>query len=77
MPRRQRLGQTLEAVVDKPILQQIAAAPGIHQVIRGGLDPMLPAEYLLRRGRKARKIAGMEEALNRFEALFDDINRSR
>ena len=77
VPRKRRLAQTLNAVVDKPILKQISEAAGVSEAIGGGLDPMVPAEYLLRGGsRKLRKLAGIEKALNRFEVLFDDINAS-
>jgi hypothetical protein len=77
VPRKRRLAQTLNAVVDKPILEQINEAADVSGAIPGGLDPMLPAEYLLRGGgRRLRKLAGIEKALDRFEALFDDIDAS-
>lgn len=73
--RSRRLARTLEAVVDRPILRQVDEALRLNQANPGSLDPMLPAEYLLRSGkRKVRRLPGIEEAFSRFETLFDDIN---
>ena len=75
IPRAQRLARTLEPTPTTPILRQVTEVLDGSQVPPSSLDPMIPADYLLRSGhRKLRKLPGFEEALTRFETLFGDLN---
>ncbi len=75
IPRGQRLARTLEPTPGTPILRRVTEVLDVTQILPGGFDPMIPADYLLRSGhRKLRKLPGLEEALNRFDTLFGDLN---
>ena len=69
IPRGQRLAQSLEPMANTPILGRVS------EVLPASFDPLAPADFLLRSGqRKLRKLPDLDEALTRFQALFDDLN---
>jgi len=75
IPRGQRLARTLEPSPGAPILRQVTDALAATQILPSGLDPMIPASYLLRTSnRKLRKLPGLDEAMTRFDNLFGDLN---
>ena len=75
VPRSRRLAQTLQSTADTPILRAVTELLDGSNTLSGPFDPMSPADYLLRSGhRKLRKLPGLQEALTRFEVLFDDLN---
>jgi len=75
IPRGQRLVRALDPTANTPILRKVTEFVDGSQLLPGSFDPMIPADYLLRSGhRKLRKLPGIEEALARFETLFDDLD---
>lgn len=75
IPRGQRLARALEPSPGMPILRRIADVFEVNQMLPNGFDPMIPADFLLRSGhRKLRKLPGLDEAMNRFDNLFGDLN---
>jgi hypothetical protein len=75
LPRRQRLARTIEPIPDEPALKKVSDAFSLIGRSPAGFDPMVPAECLFKSNtKKIEKLAGVNEALARFETLFAGLN---
>ncbi len=75
IPRNQRLLRTVQPQAGVPVLKTLSERFRTSVPTSTNFHAMVPARYLLESGnRKLHKLPGIEEALARFEKLFNDLN---
>ncbi|MEJ2702012.1 MAG: AAA family ATPase [Sedimentisphaerales bacterium] len=79
LPRKHRLRTIQATSLNGSVITEVEQHFGMIPSTIPELDPHAPAEYLTENGKKLqRKLGDLEEAFQRFEALFRDLNsRSR
>ena len=75
LPRKYRLRAAQETSSNASVIEEVEQHLRAIPLMVPELDPHAPAEYLTENGKKLlRKLGGLEEAFQRFEALFRDLN---
>jgi hypothetical protein len=77
LPRRLQLSHALQVAPDTPVQKAASDYFAAVQPTKARFDPLGPAQYLLTRNRRLRKLPGMEEALARFERFFVDLTQTQ